>query len=173
MRRASRARSAGQPKRVRVDFARMRQALLDRGLRDEIAVDREHVREVEARRKELEHCGPPQAAPACKVEIRYIYQVLRGYAPEQVFAQTLLGFETVQQSIDGHDDGFVGLNFVMPEDGFVSMRDYTLHMKMVEYLHGLYPKVHISPACRRTGARPGAARGSALSCPAGRRTRSR
>ena len=127
-----------------IDFGRMRQALLDRSLRDEVAVDRDHVREIEARRKELEHCGAPQAEPACKVEIRYIYQVLRGWAPEQVFAQTLLGFETVQQSIDENDHGFVGLNFVMPEDGFVSMRDYTLHMKMVEYLHGLYPKVHIS-----------------------------
>jgi len=127
-----------------VELARMRQALLDRGLRDEVAIDRQHIHEIEASRRELEHCGTPQAAPACKVEIRYIYQILRGWAPEQVFAQTLLGFETVEQSIDEHDDGFVGLNFVMPEDGFVSMRDYTLHMKMVEYLHGLYPKVHIS-----------------------------
>jgi adenosine deaminase len=127
-----------------VDFARQRQALLDRGLRDEIAIDRQHIKNVEARRRELEHCGTPQAVPACKVEVRYIYQVLRGWAPEQVFAQTLLGFETVEQSIDDHDEGFVGLNFVMPEDGFVSMRDYSLHMKMVDYLHGLYPKVHIS-----------------------------
>ena len=127
-----------------VDLERMRQALLDRGLRDEIAIDRQHIKEVEAHRRELEHCGTPQAAPACKVEIRYIYQILRGWAPEQVFAQTLLGFETVEQSIDEHDDGLVGLNFVMPEDGFVSMRDYSLHMKMVDYLHGLYPKVHIS-----------------------------
>ena len=127
-----------------LDLAHMRQALLDRGLRDEVAIDRQHVREVEARRRELEHCGTPQALPACQVQTRYIYQVLRGNAPEQVFAQTLLGFETVEHSIEEHDDGFVGLNFVMPEDGFVSMRDYTLHMKMVEYLHGLYPKVHIS-----------------------------
>jgi adenosine deaminase len=127
-----------------VDFARMRQALLDRGLRDEIAADRQHVHEAEARRRELEHCGTPQATAACKVEIRYIYQVLRGNAPEQVFAQTLLGFETVEQSMNDHDGGFVGLNFVMPEDGFLSMRDYTLQMKMVEYLHGVYPKVHIT-----------------------------
>lgn len=127
-----------------VDFARMRQALLDRGLRDEIAPDRQHLREVEARRRELEHCGTPQAAPACRVEIRYIYQVLRGNAPEQVFAQTLLAFETVTQSLDENDHGFVGLNFVMPEDGYLSMRDYTLHMKMIEYLRGLYPKVHIA-----------------------------
>jgi adenosine deaminase len=127
-----------------VDFAHMRQALLDRGLRDEVAIDRQHIREVESRRRELEHCGSPDAAPACKVEVRYIYQILRGWAPEQVFAQTLLGFETVEQSIEEHDDGFVGLNFVMPEDGFVSMRDYSLQMKMVDYLHGVYPKVHIS-----------------------------
>jgi len=127
-----------------LDLAHMRQALLDRGLRDEVAIDRQHVHEVETRRRELEHCGTPQAVPACQVQIRYIYQVLRGNAPEQVFAHTLLGFETVEQSIEEHDDGFVGLNFVMPEDGFVSMRDYSLHMKMVEYLHGLYPKVRIS-----------------------------
>ena len=28
----------------------------------------------------------------------------------------------------------------MPEDGFLSMRDYTLQMKMLDYLHGLYPR---------------------------------
>jgi adenosine deaminase len=38
----------------------------------------------------------------------------------------------------------VGINFVMPEDGFLSMRDYTLQMKMLDYLHSVYPKVHIS-----------------------------
>jgi len=139
------AREIGWPAdSAKVDFARMRQALLDRGLRDEITDDRQHVREVETRRRELEHCGTPQAMPACHVETRYIYQVLRGYAPEQVFAQALLGFETVEQGINEHDPGFVGLNFVMPEDGLISMRDYTLQMKMVEYLHGVYPKVHIS-----------------------------
>jgi adenosine deaminase len=139
------ARAIGWPAQAAtVEFARLRQSLLDRGLREEVAADRQHIKDVEARRREVEHCGTAEAAPACKVEIRYIYQILRGWAPEQVFAQTLLGFETVEQSIDEHDDGFVGLNFVMPEDGFVSMRDYSLHMKMVEYLHGVYPKVHIS-----------------------------
>jgi adenosine deaminase len=32
----------------------------------------------------------------------------------------------------------------MPEDGYLSMHDYALQMHMLEYLHGLYPKVHIS-----------------------------
>jgi adenosine deaminase len=126
------------------DFAQMRQALLDHGLRDEIAPDREFAHSAEAQRLKLERCGTPQAAPACRVQVRYIYQVLRGFAPEQVFAQALLGFETVQAAMDAHDDTWVGINFVMPEDGFVSMRDYTLQMKMVEYLHSVYPHVHIT-----------------------------
>jgi adenosine deaminase len=125
-------------------FARFRQQLLDRGLRDEVAADRNEVRDAEAGRKQLEHCGTAQATPACAVEIRYIYQVLRGFSPEQVFAQTLLGFETVAASMNAHDDTWVGLNFVMPEDGLISMRDYTLQMKMLDYLHSVYPQVHIS-----------------------------
>jgi len=127
-----------------VNFAQMRQALLDHGLRDDMAADRDNVRDAEAARRKLEHCDTAQAAPACKVEIRYIYQVLRGFAPEQVFAQTLLGFETIAQSMEAHEGGFVGINFVQPEDGFISMRDYTLQMKMLDYLHSVYPKVRIS-----------------------------
>jgi adenosine deaminase len=131
-----------------VDFAQMRQALLDRGIRDEVSVDMDRVRNAEARRRELEHCGTGQtigqATPACHVEIRYIYQVLRGFPPAQVFAQTLLGFETVQKSIAEGVPGYVGINFVMPEDGFISMRDYTLQMHMIAYLHSVYPTVHIT-----------------------------
>src|SRR6266851_10122929 len=38
----------------------------------------------------------------------------------------------------------VGLNFVMPEDGYLSMRDYHLHMRMLDYLHSIYPKVRMT-----------------------------
>jgi adenosine deaminase len=139
------AREIGWPQdSSNVDFARMRQALLDRGLRDEIPDDIKRSRENEARRRELEHCGTSQATPACQVTVRYIYQILRDNPPEQVFAQTLLGFETTQQSIASGEPGFVGINFVRPEDDFLSMRDYTLQMKMVEYLHSVYPTVHIT-----------------------------
>jgi adenosine deaminase len=129
------------------DFAALRQALLDRGLREEVAADREEARMAEAQRRTLEHCGTPQAAPACLLEVRSIYQILRAFPPQQVFAQTLLGFETVQASMNAPGDrggSFVGINFVQPEDSFIAMRDYTLHMKMVEYLHSVYPQVHIS-----------------------------
>ncbi|HTX75675.1 MAG TPA: hypothetical protein VMD29_05655 [Terracidiphilus sp.] len=134
----------GWPASGPVDFAQMRQALLDRGVRDEVGDDMDNVRQAESQRRALEHCGTPQAQPACQVEIRYIYQILRANAPAVVFAQTLLGFETIQRSIEFGAGGFVGINFVQPEDGYVSMRDYTLQMKMVEYLHSVYPRVHIT-----------------------------
>ena len=126
------------------DFAGLREQLLAKGLRDEIALDRKHVTEINESYKQLAHCGTPQAEPQCKVEIRYIYQILRGFPPEMVFAQTLLGFETVTQALAAKSDDWVGINFVMPEDGYVSMRDYTLQMKMLDYLHSVYPTVNIS-----------------------------
>ena len=125
-------------------FAQFRQQLLDKGLREDVAADREEVRVAEVQRKQLEHCGTAQAAPACQVEVRYIWTVLRDLPPEQVFAQALLSFETAEASIKAHDDGFVGINFVRPEDDYVAMRDYTLQMKMVGYLHSVYPDARIS-----------------------------
>ncbi len=126
------------------DFARMRDALLTHGLREEVFADTEDVRSAEIQRQQHEHCGAPEGTAACRVQVRYIYQILREAPPEQVFAQTLLGFETIQATMDAHTSGFVGINFVQPEDGYVSMRDYTLHMKMIDYLHSVYPKVHIT-----------------------------
>ena len=121
------------------DFGQMRDALLARGLRDEIPVAKTAFDQAEATRAKRERCGQPDAAPACKVEIRFIYQILRGFPKEQVFAQTLLGFETIAA-----DPRIVGINFVMPEDGYVSMTDYALQMRMVGFLHEKYPRVHIT-----------------------------
>jgi adenosine deaminase len=121
------------------DFAQMRDALLAHGLREEITTAKSAFDHAETIRREREHCGMPQETPACKVQIRYIYQVLRGYPKQQVFAQALLGFETASA-----DPRVVGINFVMPEDGFTSMNDFGLQMKFVGFLHQHYPKVHIT-----------------------------
>jgi len=37
----------------------------------------------------------------------------------------------------------VGINLVMPEDWYVPIHDFNQHMAMLDYLHGVYPKVHI------------------------------
>ena len=121
------------------NLAEFRQKLLDRGLDDEVDAAKEHIQSAIALRNKLEHCGSPEAAPACQVTVRFIYQILRGAPKEQVFAQTLLGFETISKMPE-----FVGINFVQPEDGYLSMTDYTLQMHMLDYLHSVYPQVHIS-----------------------------
>jgi len=121
------------------NFAEFRDQLLAKGLRDEIPLTKTFLDMAEASRKQIEHCGQPNEAPACKVEIRYIYQVLRAFAPEQVFAQTLLGFEYAQT-----DPRVVGINYVQPEDDRVAMANYALGMRQMDYLHGVYPKLHIT-----------------------------
>lgn len=121
------------------DFAQLRDALLAHGLRDEVAPATKAINEAEALRQKREHCGQPDAASACRVQMRYLCQVLRGFPKQQVFAQTLLCFETATS-----DPRFVGINFVMPEDGYISMSDYALHMRMIAFLHQFYPKVHLT-----------------------------
>src|ERR1035441_919039 len=125
------------------DLPSLQKDMVQKGLFNEVAADRADVSDAEAQRRKIERCDTPSKSAVCDVEIRYIYQVGRGSAPEQVFAQALLGFETIQQSMDAHEPGFVGINFVQAEDGFISMRDYTLQMKMLDYLNSVYPRVHI------------------------------
>ncbi len=65
--------------------------------------------------------------------------MLRAAPPDSVFAQILIGFELASA-----DTRVVGINLVQPEDGYVAMTDYRLHMQMIDALHTLYPKVHIT-----------------------------
>ena len=121
------------------DFAKMHEALLAAGIKDVAAETGKRLAADDARAKEILKCGTPDAAPGCNVTVRYLYQVLRGLRHEIVFAQILLGFELA--SSDLH---FVGLNLVMPEDWYVPLHDFNEHMAMIDYLHGVYPKVHIT-----------------------------
>ncbi len=121
------------------DLARMREALLSAGLKDVAAETGKRLAADDARAKEILKCGTPDAAPGCDVTVRYLYQVLRGLPHEIVFAQILLGFELASS-----DPRFVGLNLVMPEDWYVPIHDFNEHMAMLDYLHGVYPKVHIT-----------------------------
>jgi adenosine deaminase len=125
------------------DLPKMREALLaklGKGLDQDRDDDLAFFREAAETRDKLAHCGQPDAQPGCHVTQKFIYQVLRGFPNEQVFAQTLLGFET----ISADPKRVVGINFVMPEDGRESMADFEEQMKMLDYLHSIYPKVHIT-----------------------------
>ncbi|HLW85598.1 MAG TPA: hypothetical protein VKR60_10320 [Candidatus Sulfotelmatobacter sp.] len=121
------------------DYAAFRKKLLDAGLKDIAAATSKKLAEDDARARTELKCGTPAAEPGCSVTVRYLYQALRGLPRESVFAEILLGFELA--SSDPH---FVGLNLVMPEDWYVPIHDFYEHMAMLDYLHGVYPKVHIT-----------------------------
>jgi adenosine deaminase len=121
------------------DFGKMREKLLAGGLKEITAATAKTLAEDDARARTELKCGTPEAEPGCSVTVRYLYQVLRGLPHEAVFAQIVLGFELASS-----DPRFVGLNLVMPEDWYVPIHDFNQHMAMLDYLHGVYPKVHIS-----------------------------
>lgn len=122
------------------ELSALRERLLAGGLRDEVNKDVQEIAEAVDGRNRMEHCGQPNAAPACSVTIRFLFQVLRANPPAQVFAQTLLGFEVAEE-----DRAEVrGINFVQPEDAYLAMSEYNRQMHMLDYLHSVYPQVHIS-----------------------------
>ncbi|HEX4134498.1 MAG TPA: hypothetical protein VHY84_07815 [Bryobacteraceae bacterium] len=84
-------------------------------------------------------CAQNPNTAACRLEVRYVYQVLREFPKEQVFAEVIAGF-----ALAAMDPRVVAVNFVQAEDGYYSMHDYHLHMKMVEYAKSIYPNVHVT-----------------------------
>lgn len=124
------------------NFAAMREKMLAAGIKNLIIDSRKKLDTWEARRDDLLHCrdtNKSRIAAGCKVKMRYVFQVLRGFPREQVFSQILTAFEMAQA-----DPRVVALNLVMPEDSLIPMRDYKLHMRMLNFLHEMYPAVHIT-----------------------------
>jgi adenosine deaminase len=122
------------------DLPKLRETLLAAGFRDAV-VSAAHTRidEVETRARAILKCGSPLADPGCLVTLRYIYQVGRASSPQSVFGQMLAGFE-----IAAAEPRVVSLNLVQPEDDPAAVRDFSLQMSMLDYLHAQYPDVKIT-----------------------------
>lgn len=88
----------------------------------------------------LTGCKTNPNIPACKVQVKFLYYILREQPLDNMFAQAVNAFETVSRS----KGNFVGINLVQPEDGIISLRDYRQHMLILSYLHGVYPNVNIT-----------------------------
>jgi adenosine deaminase len=121
------------------DLTAMRNQLLSQGLPKIVADASAFLDATEKKVDEELRCGQPEADPGCAVQARYLYQVARGLSEGAVFAQILAGFELAAK-----DPRVVGLNLVMAEDWYVPIRDFNSHMRMLDFLHGLYPRVHIT-----------------------------
>jgi hypothetical protein len=121
------------------DFARMRDKLKAAGHATVVAASRHYFADMVAHQRSRMACATAAAEPACAVPVRFLYQVLRSLPPEIVFTQILTAFETA-----AHDSLVVGFNLVMPEDWYFAMRDFSLHMRIIDYLKPYYPDVKIS-----------------------------
>jgi adenosine deaminase len=125
-------------------YAAWRQQLLGAGLTQQAASIRQQMDRFEQTRHGVERCGTAQPTPACNVEVRYLYQVLRNMPPPAVFVQILLGFEIAAADLSSPHPHYIGLNLVQPEDAEYSMADYTLHMQMIAALRPFYPHVPVT-----------------------------
>jgi adenosine deaminase len=124
---------------VDINLRNLRDQLMASGLPKIVADASKFLDDTEKKEQEELRCGQSQPDPGCNVLTRYLYQVGRGLKKEKVYAQILAGFEMASK-----DPRVVGLNLVMPEDAYLPIHDFNLHMRMLDFLHSLYPKVHIT-----------------------------
>jgi adenosine deaminase len=95
-----------------------------------VALIKKQISEALARKDQLLGCGSDEPAAGCGVAIRLQHQVVREFPPEMVFAQIALGWAVMEA-----EPLVVGLNLVAPEDGFIALRDYSYHMRMIDHLY--------------------------------------
>ncbi|MYY00680.1 adenosine deaminase [Streptomyces sp. ATexAB-D23] len=122
------------------DLAALHRKLLAGGQLDKV-VD-EAVKEADdtdVQFRETAHCDTSRPAPGCRLPVRWISQVSRNSSPARVFTQIAVGMRLAER-----DPRFVAVNLVQPEDGEISLRDYSLHMRMVKYLGRQYPGAHVT-----------------------------
>ncbi|AVZ71334.1 adenosine deaminase [Streptomyces lunaelactis] len=122
------------------NLPRMRQKLLADGAMDQVVRQaRTDADQGLAEFRATARCDSAKPDPGCAVPFRFISQVSRNSAPERVFTQMVVAMELAER-----DPRFVAVNLVQPEDGAVSLRDYSLHMRMLGHLHRVYPRAHIT-----------------------------
>jgi len=129
----------GQSVGLTDDLTATRAKLEAGGLAKQVATAKARVDRMEQTRLTRLGCGQNPTSAACRLQVRYVYQVLREFPKEQVFAQIIGGF-----ALAAADPRVVAVNLVQPEDGYNSMHDYHLHMKMVDFAKSIYPGVHIT-----------------------------
>jgi adenosine deaminase len=121
------------------DFSVMRDKLLAGGMSQSVADGRKNLDEAEQKMRVALDCDGKNPKPGCAVTVRYLNQILRAFPKEQVFAQLVAAFE-----IASADPRVVGVNLVQSQDEYRALHDFDLHLRMLDYLHGVYPQVHIS-----------------------------
>ncbi|STX28053.1 adenosine deaminase [Legionella beliardensis] len=84
-------------------------------------------------------CNTNPLQEVCQLKINFELHVLREQPLTNVFAQALLYF-----NIAAKVPNVVAVNLVQAEDGPISLRDYHQQMQIFNYMHQIYPNVHIA-----------------------------
>jgi adenosine deaminase len=121
------------------NFATMRAKLDAAGVPALVAESRKNLDDAEAGYRKILGCGGPAPDAGCALTVRYIHQVLRDEPKEQVFAQIQTAFELANA-----DPRVVSVNPVQPQEDYLPMSDFELHMQIFGYFHKLYPKVQLT-----------------------------
>lgn len=124
------ATTAGWDGNADATLARLRQT----GVFDTIPATRKRISDVEAKAAAL-----VAGTSGANVTVRWLEQCIRSLPPQYVFAQFAYAFALCQA-----DPRVVGFNLVAPEDNPVSMRDYSLHMDMIQALRKHFPATNVS-----------------------------
>lgn len=118
----------------------MRAAIMESGQVPPIVAGARTVLDsAEARMRNDLQCGSANAQPGCDSTVRYLYELHRGAPLQQLFAEMVVGYELASA-----DPRVVGLNPVMPEDGYISMHDFDDQMRLFAFFHRLYPGIRLT-----------------------------
>ncbi len=84
-------------------------------------------------------CDKQPEQAACQLKINFQLHVLREQPLAKIFSQALLYFTIAAKTPE-----VVAVNLVQAEDGPISLKDYHRQMQIFNFMHQLYPKVHIA-----------------------------
>lgn len=85
-------------------------------------------------------CSGAAAPAACNVGLKLVAQISRTGSNDQLFGQLVSAFEMAAKSPE-----VVALNLSSPEDDVASLKNYDLHMAMLDFLYQKYTATGTSP----------------------------
>jgi adenosine deaminase len=85
-------------------------------------------------------CNGANPPAACDVSVRFVAQVSRTGANDQIFGQLVSAYEMAAVT-----PGIVAVNLSSPEDDASARKNYALHMAMLDFLHAKYTATGKSP----------------------------
>jgi adenosine deaminase len=106
----------------------------------QLALDVKAVNDAAAAYKSKLGCNGATPPAACKVGMRFVSQVARTGALDNLFGQLISAYEAAAQTPD-----LVAANLSSPEDDTTSLRNYDLHMEMLDFLNTKYTVPGTSP----------------------------